>query len=59
MLAKGQQPKSGSLVLIHGNGNEPIGVQDFVKLLSSEQKAIRNKHWLLYDLGDAVSSEFK
>jgi hypothetical protein len=26
-LAKGQQPHAGSIVLIHGNGNEPVGVK--------------------------------
>ena len=32
-LAKGQKASSGSIVLIHGNGNEPVGVADFIKLL--------------------------
>lgn len=31
-LAKGQWPKNGSIVLIHANGNEPIGVHDFIIL---------------------------
>ena len=31
-LAKGQQAQAGSIVLIHGNGNEPVGVDDFIKL---------------------------
>ncbi|WP_461087356.1 polysaccharide deacetylase family protein [Spirosoma gilvum] len=29
-LAKNQQPKQGSLVLIHANGNEPVGITDFI-----------------------------
>lgn len=53
-LAKGQQAQSGSLVLIHGNGNEPVGVQDFIKLLKSEDTAVHQKQWLLYDLRTAV-----
>jgi len=32
-LAKGQNPKEGSIILIHGNGNEPRGVDHFLKLL--------------------------
>lgn len=32
-LAKGQMPKNGSIILIHGNRNEPKGVDIFLKLL--------------------------
>lgn len=58
-LAKGQQPQAGSIVLIHGNGNEPVGVADFVKLLRSKAKSIANKQWLLYDLRQTVDEEFE
>lgn len=58
-LAKGQQANSGSIVLIHGNGNEPVGVKDFLKLLQSQKQAVMQKQWLLYDLGSAVDDEFK
>jgi len=57
-LAKGQKPQAGSIVLIHGNGNEPVGVQDFIKLLQSKTKSIANKQWLLYDLRESVDEEF-
>lgn len=57
-LAKGQQPQAGSIVLIHGNGNEPVGVNDFIKLLQSKTKAITDKQWLLYDLRESVEDEF-
>jgi hypothetical protein len=57
-LAKGQQPQAGSIVLIHGNGNEPLGVQDFIKLLKAKTKSIANKQWLLYDLRESVDEEF-
>ena len=53
-LAKGQQPNAGSIVLIHGNGNEPVGVTDFIKLLRSKAKQITKKQWLLYDLSESV-----
>lgn len=33
-LAKGQIPKAGSIILIHGNGNEPAGVNLFFKYLN-------------------------
>ena len=58
-LAKGQQPQAGSIVLIHGNGNEPVGVADFIKLLQSKTKSIANKQWLLYDLRETVDQEFE
>jgi hypothetical protein len=56
-LAKGQQPQAGSIVLIHGNGNEPVGVDDFIKLLQSKTKQIANKQWLLYDLRQTVDED--
>jgi len=55
-LAKGQQPHAGSIVLIHGNGNEPVGVADFINLLHSKAKQIANKQWLLYDLRESVGN---
>lgn len=49
-LAKGQVANNGSIVLIHGNGNEEIGVKDFIKLLQQKKADIKNKQWLLFDL---------
>jgi len=45
--------------LIHGNGNEPTGVTDFLALLKSKTKSIANKQWLLYDLRESVETEFE
>jgi hypothetical protein len=56
-LAKGQKAQDGSIVLIHGNGNEPVGVADFIKLLHSKTKQISEKQWLLYDLSSTVEDE--
>lgn len=53
-LAKGQQAKNGSIVLIHGNGNEELGVHDFIKLLQAESEAIKTKHWTLYSLSEGL-----
>jgi hypothetical protein len=58
-LAKGQLAQNGSIVLIHGNGNEPIGVNDFIALLRSKTQAIAKKQWLLYDLTQTVDDEFE
>jgi hypothetical protein len=56
-LAKGQQAQNGSIVLIHGNGNEPVGVADFISLLHSKTRQITEKQWLLYDLSSTVEDE--
>ncbi len=58
-LAKGQNANQGSIVLIHGNGNEPVGVKDFIKLLRTNKNQVYNKQWLLYDLRESVEDEFK
>jgi hypothetical protein len=53
-LAKGQQAHNGSIVLIHGNGNEELGVRDFIRLLQTESGAIKAKHWTLYSLSEGL-----
>lgn len=58
-LAKGQAVNNGSIVLIHGNGNEPLGVQDFIKLLNSNKNKVLKQQWLMYDLGETVKDEFQ
>jgi peptidoglycan/xylan/chitin deacetylase (PgdA/CDA1 family) len=39
-LAKGQKIKNGSIVLVHGNGNEPWGVEILLNYLKEHQKDI-------------------
>lgn len=58
-LAKGQYPKNGSIVLIHGNGNEEVGVDDFIMLLKRKKLEIRNKQWSLFDLSQGLEKEFE
>jgi hypothetical protein len=53
-LAKGQWPTDGSIVLIHANGNEPIGVHDFINLLKTEQSEVVSRHWELFDLRESL-----
>lgn len=57
-LAKGQPANAGTIVLIHGNGNEPVGVADFIKLLKNKSNAIMGKEWLMYDLTESLEDEF-
>jgi peptidoglycan/xylan/chitin deacetylase (PgdA/CDA1 family) len=56
-LAKRQAARPGSIVLIHGNGNEPVGVDDFLRLLDSERMNIRQGSWHLEDLSEDLEEE--
>jgi hypothetical protein len=54
-LAKNQWPMKGSIVLVHANGNEIIGIQRFLKLVQEDRDKISNKHWLLFDLRESTA----
>jgi hypothetical protein len=56
-LAKGQRPSPGSIVLIHGNGNEPLGINKFFGLIAQHAPEIRMRRWLLFDLRESVVRE--
>jgi hypothetical protein len=58
-LAKGQPVNKGSIILIHGNGNEPVGIKDFIRLLKTEKSSVMKKEWLLYDLRETIEDEFR
>jgi hypothetical protein len=53
-LAKNEWPREGSIVLVHANGNEPLGVRRFLQLLREEREAIRARSWQLLDLRESV-----
>jgi hypothetical protein len=54
-LAKSRQPPAeGSIVLVHANGNEPLGVRRFLELLRSERERIRTGSWQILDLRESV-----
>ena len=53
-LAKGQKAKNGTIVLIHANGNEPLGIKDFIELLKNKQEDVRHKNWELFDLRESI-----
>jgi hypothetical protein len=55
-LAKNEWPRDGSIVLVHANGNEPIGVRRFLQLLRDEREAIRSRSWQLLDLREGVAA---
>ncbi len=58
-LAKGQWPTNGSIVLIHANGNEPLGVREFINLLTSKRAEVLSRHWELLDLRKSLIDEEK
>jgi hypothetical protein len=53
-LAKGQWPKNGSIVLIHANGNDQLGVRDFINLLKNKRAEVLSKRWELFDLRESL-----
>ena len=56
-LAKGEHAGNGGIVLVHANGNEPLGVQRFIQLLHRNKKEIRKGDWKLFDLRESVIKE--
>lgn len=54
-LAKNQRARRGSIVLVHANGNEPLGLMRFRVLLREHRDEIRAHRWLLYDLRESLS----
>lgn len=58
-LAKGQQANNGSIVLIHGNGNEELGVKDFLELLKTKKEEVISKQWLLFDLRKGLQKVYE
>ena len=49
-LAKGEAPRKGSFILVHGNGNEPKGVKLLLPIL-------RNKEFRLLPLPAAFAGK--
>ncbi|HLP46633.1 MAG TPA: polysaccharide deacetylase [Candidatus Kapabacteria bacterium] len=53
-LAKSEIPGQGGIVLVHGNGNEPLGIKKFFELLQKENINILAKKWGLLDLCEGL-----
>ena len=58
-LMKNQQPASGSIILVHANGNEPGGVQRLRALVQKKKKDIMNGQWVLRDLREGINESMK
>ena len=55
-LAKNQRARNGSIVLVHANGNEPLGLMRFRLLLRQHRDEIHSHQWFLYDLRESMTN---
>ncbi|MBN1547875.1 MAG: hypothetical protein JW902_14590 [Syntrophaceae bacterium] len=55
-LAKGESPAEGSIILVHGNGNEPQGIDLFLELFRKRKDDFVHGSLKLRPLSDAVAA---
>jgi hypothetical protein len=53
-LAKGEWPEEGSIVLVHANGNDPMGIRRFFEIIDREKTHLRTGAWKLRELRESV-----
>lgn len=53
-LAKGERPTEGSIILVHGNGNEPQGIDILLDLFKEKKEAFTQGKQKLLPLNSAV-----
>jgi hypothetical protein len=54
-LALGQTPRPGSIILVHGNGNEPVGIKLLLAFLQEHQQEFQRGEIKLLPLKDAFA----
>ena len=54
-LAKGAAPQNGSIILVHGNGNEPLGVKKLIEFFEANKKELETGELRFLPLREAVS----
>lgn len=52
-LAKGESPRTGSVILVHANGNEPDGIRRLFSFYDTQRQALLRGSAALLPLGDA------
>lgn len=52
-LAKGESPVDGSIILVHGNGNEPDGIKRLLTFFNAKNAALKNHELQLDNLKNA------
>ncbi|MBP7737476.1 MAG: polysaccharide deacetylase [Spirochaetes bacterium] len=58
-LGKKQWPAGGSIILVHANGQEPVGIKRFLWILDSKRKEIAAGQWVFGDLHDGLRRAMK
>jgi hypothetical protein len=58
-LGKKQWPVYGSIILVHANGQEPVGITRLLWLLESKRNEILAGRWVLSDLRDGLRRSMK
>jgi hypothetical protein len=48
-----------AIVLVHGNGNEPVGIEKFFELIGRRQTETQACKWMLFDLRESIADEEK
>lgn len=56
-LALGQSPKPGSIILVHGNGNEPYGVELLFSFLHEQKDRFLKGEFEFLPLREAITSK--
>lgn len=54
-LAKGEAPQKGSIILVHGNGNEPLGVRKLLEFFETKKKELETGELRFLPLRDAIA----
>lgn len=58
-LGKKQWPVRGSIILVHDNGQEPVGIKRFLWLLESRKAEIAAGRWILGSLAEGLCQAMK
>jgi hypothetical protein len=58
-LGKKQWPVYGSIILVHANGQEPVGIKRLLWLLESKRSEILAGRWVFFDLRDGLRRSMK
>ncbi|OHD67944.1 MAG: hypothetical protein A2W19_06765 [Spirochaetes bacterium RBG_16_49_21] len=58
-LGKNQWPKQGSIILVHANNQELVGMKRLAGLINAKQKAIAAGEWMLRDIRAGIVEYMK
>lgn len=58
-LGKKQWPKNGSIILVHANGQEPVGIKRFLWLLKTKKEEFAAGRWVFSDLRNSLGHAMK